>query len=184
MIELTKLEPSIRLDIRYATSNNFLGIAVYDEARAFLQRPAADSLVGAHRELNELGFGLMIFDGYRPWSVTKIFWERVRPEERIYVADPDEGSRHNRGCAVDLSMFSLATNELVPMPSDFDEFNEKAHPDYSAAVTIEKENRDLLRKVMESNGFTVNRNEWWHFDHHDWNEYEILDLTFDEIDSA
>jgi D-alanyl-D-alanine dipeptidase len=105
LMELVKLDPTIALDIRYATTNNFLGTPVYTQARAFLQRPAAEALLRAHRELHAQGYGLIIHDGYRPWYVTKMFWEATPDDKRIFVADPASGSKHNRGCAVDLSLY-------------------------------------------------------------------------------
>ena len=183
MIDLKSLDSDILLDIRYARDDNFLGRSVYDEEVAYLQVPAAESLLKAHLELKSKGFGVVVFDGYRPWSVTKIFWETVKKEERIFVADPEVGSRHNRGCAVDLSIYHLDSGEMASMPSDFDEFNEKAHPKYEGADDESKRNRDLLIKTFESHGFTVNRNEWWHFDHETWDQYEILDVPFSSLKS-
>lgn len=180
LIELISLDPTIRLDIRYATSNNFVGKAVYPEARAFLQRPAAKALVKVHRELRRMGLGLVIFDGYRPWSITKLFWEVTTPEQRKFVADPAKGSKHNRGCAVDLSIYDLKTGLLLPMPSEYDEFSERASPDYSGGTPEERANRDLLRRLMEASGFIVNPNEWWHFDYKDWQKYSIYDISFAE----
>src|SRR5258708_40106490 len=100
LIELKKLDKTIKLDIRYATANNFVGRAVYPEARAFLQRPAAEAVVRVHKLLKKQGLGIVIYDGYRPWAITKIFWETVTLEQRKFVADPAKGSKHNRGCAV------------------------------------------------------------------------------------
>ena len=178
LIELTKLNKTIKLDIRYATANNFVGRAVYPEARAFLQRPAAEALVRVHKLLKKEGLGLVIFDGYRPWSITKLFWEVVPDDKRKYVADPAKGSKHNRGCAVDLSIYDLKTDKLIPMPSDFDEFNEKASPDFKGGTDAERANRDILRHLMEAEGFAVNPNEWWHFDFNTWQEYAIYDISF------
>ena len=181
LLELIKLDDTIKLDIRYARTDNFVGKAVYPEARAFLQRPAAEALLAVHKNLAKQGLGLVIFDGYRPWAVTKLFWE-VTPEDlRKFVADPKKGSRHNRGCAVDLSIYDLKTDKLVPMPSDFDEFTERASPNYEGGTKEETANRDLLRKLMEAEGFTVNKNEWWHFDYKDWEDYAIYDIAFSEI---
>jgi D-alanyl-D-alanine dipeptidase len=180
LLELVKLDKTIKLDIRYARTDNFVGKAVYTEARAFLQRPAAQALVRVHKQLKKQGFGLMIFDGYRPWSVTKLFWEVTPADKRKYVANPKTGSRHNRGCAVDLSMYDLKTGKLVPMPSDFDEFTERASPGYTGGTAEETRNRDLLRKKMEAEGFTVNADEWWHFDYKDWQKYAIYDISFDD----
>ncbi len=181
LLELVKLDNTIKLDIRYARDDNFVGKAVYSEARAFLQRPAAESLLRAHQNLKAKNLGLVIFDGYRPWAVTKLFWEVTPEDKRKFVADPKKGSRHNRGCAVDLSIYDLKTGALLPMPSEFDEFTERASPDYLGGTTEERENRDLLRKLMEAEGFTVNKNEWWHFDYKDWADYAIYDIAFSEI---
>jgi D-alanyl-D-alanine dipeptidase len=180
MIELTDLDSTIKLDIRYSTSDNFVGRAVYSEARAFLQKPAANGVVRVHQKLSDHGLGLVIYDGYRPWTITKLFWEVVDPEHRIYVADPANGSKHNRGCAVDLSIFDLNTGEAIPMPSEFDEFTERASPTYMGGTDDERTNRDLLRGLMEAEDFIVNPNEWWHFDYKDWEQYPIYDISFSE----
>ena len=183
MIELINLDNTIKLDIRYARSDNFVGRQVYPEARAFLQRPAAKAVLRVHRKLAEKGLGLVIFDGYRPWAITKVFWEVTSEDKRKFVANPATGSRHNRGCAVDLSIYDLKTGKEIEMPSDFDEFTERASPDYKGGTVKERKNRDLLRSLMEAEGFTVNSNEWWHFDYRDWKEYPIFDIAFSEIGS-
>ncbi|MCY7345160.1 MAG: M15 family metallopeptidase [Pyrinomonadaceae bacterium] len=181
LVELITLDDTLKLDIRYARTDNFVGRVVYSEARAFMQRPAADALIRVHRKLKKQNLGLVIFDGYRPWSVTKLFWEVTPEDKRKFVANPKTGSRHNRGCAVDLSMFDLKTGKLVEMPSDFDDFTDRASPKYEGANRRQKKNRDLLRKLMEAEGFTVNDNEWWHFDYKDWKDYAIYDIAFSEI---
>ncbi len=124
---------------------------------------------------------MVIFDGYRPWRITKLFWEVVREDQKKFVANPEKGSKHNRGCAVDLSIYDLKTGEYLEMPSDFDEFTERASPDYTGGTKKQTENRELLRKLMEAEGFTVNPNEWWHFDYKDWENYAIYDIAFSEI---
>jgi beta-lactamase class D/D-alanyl-D-alanine dipeptidase len=181
LVELNELDKSIKLDIQYARADNFVGKAVYTEARAFLQRPAAEALIRVHKKLKRQNLGLIIFDGYRPWSVTKIFWDVTPEDKRKFVANPKTGSRHNRGCAVDLSLFDLKMGKLVEMPTDFDDFTDQASPTYDGATIIQKKNRDLLRKMMEAEGFTVNDNEWWHFDYKDWKEYAIYDIPFSAI---
>jgi D-alanyl-D-alanine dipeptidase len=181
LVELVKLSKSIKLDIRYATDNNFVGRQVYPEARAFLQRPAAEAVVRVHKKLKEQGLGLVIFDGYRPWAITKLFWEVTPEENRKFVANPETGSKHNRGCAVDLSIYDRKTGRLIDMPSDFDEFTERASPNYTGGTETERANRDLLRRLMEAEGFTVNANEWWHFDYQNWQDYAIYDIPFPEI---
>ena len=178
LVELIKLDSTIKLDIRYATDNNFVGRAVYPEARAFLQKPAAKGLLGVHKKLKKRGLGLLIFDGYRPWAITKLFWEVTPEDKRKFVANPEKGSKHNRGCAVDLTVYNLKTGQPVPMPSGYDEFTERASPDYTGGTDEERANRDLLRKLMEDKGFAVNANEWWHFDYKNWEDYAIYDISF------
>jgi len=183
LVELTKMDPSIRLDIRYATTNNFLHRPVYTQARAFLQRPAAEALVRANRTLQARGYRVLVFDGYRPWSVTRIFWDSASAEERRieFVANPRNGSRHNRGCAVDLTLVDLKTGIEVPMPSGYDEFSKRAFPEYAGGTAASRELRDLLRGAMEAEGFTVYQAEWWHFDYKDWRQYRILDEPFEAM---
>jgi D-alanyl-D-alanine dipeptidase len=181
LVELVKLDSTITLDIRYATANNFVGKPVYQEARAFLQRPAAEALVAAHRELAVHGYGLLIHDGYRPWAITKLFWEVTPPALREFVADPASGSKHNRGAAVDLTMYDRARGLVVDMPSGYDEMTRRAYPDYRGGPPEARGRRDLLRAVMERHGFTVEPNEWWHFNFKDWQQYPILDIPFSAI---
>ncbi len=181
LVELQTLDATLRLDIRYATANNFAGRAVYPEARAFLQRPAAEALVRVHRALATAGYGLLIFDGYRPWRVTKLFWDITPPARREFVANPARGSKHNRGCAVDLSLYYLATGGEVAMPSDYDEMSPRAYPTYDGSTAQARARRDLLRAAMEHEGFTVEANEWWHFNYKDWTAYPILDIPFSAL---
>jgi D-alanyl-D-alanine dipeptidase len=181
LVELVTLDPSIHLDIRYATTNNFLGTPVYTQPRAFLQRPAALATVRALQVLKPYGYGFLVHDGYRPWYVTKIFWEATPPEGKIFVADPVLGSRHNRGCAVDLTLYDLKTGAPVEMPGTYDEMSPRSFPDYPGGTSLQRWRRDLLRYAMESEGFTVYENEWWHFDYKDWQEYSILNISFEQL---
>ena len=183
LVELANLDSTLRLDIRYASTNNFMHRPMYAQARAFLQRPAADALLRAHRALRPKGYGLLIFDGYRPWSVTKLFWDSASDAERAIkcVADPREGSRHNRGCAVDLTLYELKTGREVAMPSAYDEFSERAYPTYQGGSPEARASRELLRAAMETEGFTVYQAEWWHFDYQDWKQYRILNVPFERM---
>jgi D-alanyl-D-alanine dipeptidase len=181
LVELTALDPTIRLDIRYATARNFLGTPLYSQPRAFLQRPAAQALVRVQRSLAAEGYGLLVHDAYRPWYVTKIFWDATPPELHKFVADPAEGSRHNRGCAVDLTLVDLKTGHAVSMPSLYDETTERAYADYSGGTPEQRRLRDLLRRHMEAEGFSVYEFEWWHFDYRDWHSYAIQNVRFEDI---
>jgi D-alanyl-D-alanine dipeptidase len=186
LVELTTLDPTIHLDIRYATSSNFTGRAVYDEARAFLHRPAAEALMRVNGALKKEGYGLLVFDGYRPWRVTKLFWDITSEEKREqgFVANPAKGSKHNRGAAVDLSLYDLSTGNEVEMPSPYDEFTERADPDYAGGTPEQRAQRDLLRAAMEKEGFDVDPGEWWHFNFKGWQEYPILDIPFREVSAG
>ena len=181
LVELIRLDPTIRLDIRYATKNNFLGKKVYKEPRAFLQRPAAEALVRVNQKLRAKGYGLVVFDGYRPWSVTKAFWDATPTDKKIFVADPARGSRHNRGCAVDLSLFDLKTGQTVKMPSEYDEMTERSHINYECSTDIAEFYREQLRSAMTSEGFNVYEPEWGHYDYKDWKEYPILNVKFSDV---
>jgi D-alanyl-D-alanine dipeptidase len=184
LVEVISLDPTIRLDIRYATSNNFLGTPLYEQPRAFLQRPAAEAVVRVHRALAAKGYGLLIHDAYRPWYITKIFWDATPPDKHQYVADPAHGSRHNRGCAVDLTLFDRSTGRAIAMPSGYDEMSERAHPDYKGGTDEQRKMRDLLRSAMEAEGFTVYEFEWWHFDYRDWHSYAVQNIRFADIPTS
>ncbi len=184
LVELTSLDATIKLDIRYATTRNFLGTPLYSQARAFLQRPAAEALARVQKSLAAEGFGLLVHDAYRPWYVTKIFWDATPPDKHEFVADPASGSRHNRGCAVDLTLYTLGDGKPVKMPSLYDEMSERAYPTYAGGAEEPRRLRELLRRHMEAEGFTVFQFEWWHFDYRDWKAYAIQNARFEDIAPA
>lgn len=181
LVELRKLDPTIKLDVRYATSNNLFGTVFYSQARAFLQRAPAEALVRVNRRLKARGYGLLVHDGYRPWYVTKVFWDATPQDKKLFVADPSKGSRHNRGAAVDLSLYELKSGRPVEMVSTYDETTDRAHPNYPGGTSLQRWHRDLLRTVMEAEGFTVYEAEWWHFDYKDWQRYRIGNERFEDI---
>ena len=181
LVDLTSLDPTIKLDIRYATNNNFLGTPLYSSAKAFMQRPAAESLLKAHRALEAKGYGLLIHDAYRPWFVTQMFWEATPTSSRIFVADPSKGSKHNRGCAVDLTLYDLETGKPLDMVGGYDEFSNRSRPDYPGGTSLQRWQRDTLRHAMEHEGFAVNEVEWWHFDYRDWPNYSLQNDAFEQI---
>jgi serine beta-lactamase-like protein LACTB len=181
LVDLTTLDKTIKLDIRYASTNNFLGSPFYGTAKAFMQKPAAEGLVRVHKQLAKQGYGLLIHDAYRPWYVTKTFWDATPPEFHHFVADPLLGSRHNRGCAVDLTLYDLQTGKAVAMVGGYDEFSDRSFADYLGGTSQERWHRDLLRRAMEAEGFDVYDAEWWHFDFRDWRQYPIGNATFEEL---
>ncbi len=177
-VEIVKMNPHIRLDIRYATPNNFLHQTVYPQARCFLRHDAAMAIDAVQKELELIGLGLKIFDGYRPLSVQKKMWQ-IMPNAH-YVANPAKGSRHNRGMAVDLTLVDAEGNAL-PMPTEFDSFKEEAHQDFFNLPVDVLRNRWILRTVMEKHGFSPIRTEWWHYDFKGWKSYKVLDKSFETI---
>lgn len=179
LVDLARFDARLTFDIRYARHDNFTGRPVYPEAAAWLQRQTAEALVRAHDRIQAQGLGLVVLDAYRPWHVTCAFWEAY-PEFRDFVADPSVGSVHNRGCAVDLSLID-AEGQGLAMPSAYDEFSERAYPDYAGGDAGARANRDLLRAAMEAEGFAVHPREWWHFDHESWRQYPLLDLAFSDL---
>ena len=182
LVEIAPLDSTIRFDIRYASDVNFLGVRLYDTARAFLQKPAADALLRAHRNLRRLGYGLLVHDAYRPWYVTRIFWDATPPDMQWMVANPAQGSRHNRGIAVDVTLYDLETKRPVEMPSTYDESTPRAHSTYPGGTSLQRHYRLLLRRVIEHEGFAVHPLEWWHFDYVDKKQrYAIGNATFESI---
>lgn len=182
-VDAEKTVPRTRLDIRYATADNFVGASFYPAARAFLQRPVTEALVRAAHRFEMEGLGLIIHDAYRPWSVTKMFWDATPDHQREFVANPEKGSRHNRGTAVDVSLYDLATGKPVPFPSGYDEFSPRAAADYDGGCGLERWYRDLLRCVLEAEGFKVYEAEWWHFDYQSPMPYPISNVPFEALDA-
>jgi serine beta-lactamase-like protein LACTB len=181
LVDVAALDKTIKLDIRYASANNFLGTPFYGAAKAFMQKPAAESLARVHKQLAKQGYGLLIHDAYRPWYVTKTFWDATPPEHHQFVADPLKGSRHNRGCAVDLTLYDLKTGKPVQMVGGYDEMTDRSYPDYIGGTSEQRWHQELLRRAMESAGFDVYEAEWWHFDFRDWQSYPILNVTFEDL---
>jgi D-alanyl-D-alanine dipeptidase len=181
LVDLVDVVPGLKLDVRYATSNNFLGTPLYTSARALMQRPAAEALAKVQAKLAPKGYGLLIHDAYRPWRVTKLFWEATPAAQHTFVADPAKGSKHNRGCAVDLTLCELSTGKPVEMVGGYDEFSDRSYPDYPGGTSRQRWHREMLRAAMEAEGFAVNDAEWWHFDFHAWQDYPIIDIPFESL---
>jgi len=184
LVDLAGVDANIKFDIRYATSNNFIGFPLYERPAAYLQRPAAEALGRVEHALALRGYGLLIHDAYRPWFVTKMFWDATPESSHVFVADPSQGSRHNRGCAVDLTLYDLKSGRTVEMTGRYDEMSPRSYADYVGGTSRQRWLRDLLRSEMEAQGFAVYAQEWWHFDYKDWNDYAIGTATFTELRAA
>jgi D-alanyl-D-alanine dipeptidase len=183
-VEITEGVAGFRLDIRYARKDNFFGRKVYPAPRFWVLEQVALDLFRVRDALKPHGFGLLLFDGYRPWSVSKLFWDHSSEENRAFLANPADGSSHNRGCAVDLSLFHLSSGAPASMPSDFDEMNERAALEYAGGEDRARENRDLLRRMLEQHGFSGIPNEWWHYNHESRRFWPVMNFSFEEIAQA
>lgn len=176
LVSLPAVVPGLHLDIRYATPNNLLRRPLYDRPAAWLRQPAATALAQVQQDLASYGLGLLVYDAYRPYSTTVTLYEAVQNES--YVAPPWRGSRHNRGCAVDVSLVLLPTGRPVRMPTDFDELNPAARTTYEPVPASVRRYRALLLEAMHGRGFHNYEDEWWHFDFGRWSEFGLLDLPF------
>lgn len=181
LIDLEKSIPGLVLDIRYATTNNFTGEKIYNIAKAYARKPLAEALKKIQSQLEPLGLGIKIFDAYRPYKATVKFYEVYH--DTTYVASPYRGSRHNRGCALDLTLVDLKSGKELKMPTEYDSFRKEAWPTTPVSDPEMRRNRSTLISVMEKNGFKVNSSEWWHFDFKGWKDYEVLDIDFEELEN-
>lgn len=181
MVDVSKIIDDIALDIRYATKNNFTKQVIYTAPKAFARKPVVEALKQVQDSLAFLNLGLKIYDAYRPYAATLLFYE-IYPDTN-FVANPRYGSRHNRGCAIDLTLIDKNTGNEIPMPSGFDDFSEKAHPDYTNLPDTVLANRALLFSVMSHFGFTHYPSEWWHFDHIGWEDFQLMNISFEDIES-
>lgn len=180
LVDLTKVVPGVVLDIRYATTNNFTGEQIYTLARAYARKPVAKALRDAQEEFRKSGVGIKVFDAYRPYKATVRFYEVYK--DTTYVASPYRGSRHNRGCAIDMTIIDLKTGKELTMPTEFDSFKKEAWPRTPVKDPTIKKNRDLIISVMERHGFKVNSSEWWHFDFVGWKRFEVMDIDYEELE--
>ena len=182
LVDLKKLDDEFQLDIRYASTNNFMRSKFYKNERAFFNMSAANKLIEAKNDLKELGYGIIIYDAYRPWFVTKMFWEGTPENLKHFVANPENGSSHNKGCAIDIGLYDIETGESIVMISGYDEFTERAYPNYMGGSKKQRDIRDMLIQVMERNDFTVYEYEWWHFNYNGCDS-GIMNYSFEELDS-
>ncbi len=180
MIDIKKILPNVMLDLRYATSHNFMHTKLYPAlTTTYLRLPAATALQNIQSELNEMGLGLKIFDGYRPYSVTEKMWEPIKDDR--YVADPKKGSGHNRGIAVDLTLINLNTKKELPMGTGYDNFSDTAHQTFASLPKEILYNRNTLKSLMEKHGFIALETEWWHYFLPNASNFELLDIPFKKL---
>lgn len=178
MTELRTLIPGLVYDLKYATRDNFMRTRMYPSRTdvTFLRFAAANALKKVQAALNEQGYGLKVWDAYRPYSVTERFWEMVKDER--YVANPKKASGHNRGIAIDVTIIHLSTGKELDMGTGFDNFSDTAHHTYTNLSAQVLQNRKLLKETMERNGFVAFESEWWHYSYPNAAYYEPLDVSF------
>ena len=181
MVDLENFIPGIVLDIRYATTNNFTKEKIYNLAKAYARKPVAEALKKVQAYLSKQGLGVKIYDAYRPYKATVKFYEVYH--DTTYVASPYRGSRHNRGCALDMTIINLKTKQELKMPTDYDSFSKEAWPTTPISDPVARKNRELIINVMEEHGFKVNASEWWHFDFIGWRKFEVMDIDFEELEN-
>ncbi|WP_165822166.1 M15 family metallopeptidase [Hymenobacter edaphi] len=179
LVDLAQLIPGLRLDIRYATTHNLTGQRIYPEAAAFLRRPVAEDLLRVQQTLARQGYALKIYDAYRPYAATVRLYEAL--PDQTYAAPPTRGSKHNRGCSVDLGLIDLKTGRDVALPTEFDAMTPAAHSDYQQLPAAAIQHRAILHRAMQQHGFRNYPAEWWHFDHQGWEQYPLLDLPFSAL---
>jgi len=180
LVNLADFIPDLVLEIGYATTKNFTGTKIYTLARAYSRKPVAEALKKIQADLKKQGLELKIFDGYRPYSATVMFYETYH--DTTYVASPYKGSRHNRGCALDLTLIDSKTGKELQMPTEWDSFKKEAWPTTPVADPVIRKNRKTLIDAMEKHGFKVNSSEWWHFDFVGWQKYAVMDIDFEELE--
>jgi len=181
LIELKSIIPHIQYDLKYATKDNFTGVQLYPTItkHTYLRNDPAIALAKAAKELEEKGLGIWVWDAYRPYHVTVKFWNLIKDER--YVAHPAKGSGHNRGIAIDMTLYDLKTGAFLDMPTTFDDFSEKAHHGFEGISSTQKANRELLRVIMEKYGFIKFQTEWWHYYWPNGEQYDVLDFSFNQI---
>jgi D-alanyl-D-alanine dipeptidase len=179
LVDIEKINPNIILDIRYATDNNVLEKVLYSSAKCYFRKHVANALDKIQKELEPMGLGLKIFDGYRPWQVQVDGYEKF---PNLFAKPTEERARHPRGTAVDLTLVDKFGNEIL-MPTGFDDMTEKASRTCKKGISKEAiENREVLAQIMVKHGFIPLACEWWHFDHYTYKAYPVIKLEFEEIE--
>jgi D-alanyl-D-alanine dipeptidase len=178
LVDVTQVVPDVVLDLRYATTNNFLKRQLYAKPLCLLRPDAAAALKRAADLLRPQGFRIRMWDCYRPHRVQKVMWEAY--PVRGYVAPPDPGSVHNRAGAVDVSLSDLQGNP-VEMPTDFDDFSTRANLHGRVLKPEHAVRRQLLRDAFEAAGFTGIRSEWWHFEGPNARRHPVLDIPLEDF---
>ncbi|MDR3349886.1 MAG: hypothetical protein LBO03_09895 [Acidaminococcales bacterium] len=181
LVDVTAVDPTIKTALLYATEGNATGVPVYEQARAFLDAAAARALSRANKQLNAHGYGLLVWDAYRPWYITKLLYDILPPDKKYMLEAPEVGSPYNRGLSVSVSLYSLKTGEEIAMITGLDEPSPRAYSKFQGGGELERYRRDLLRFFMQSEGFGGVEHEWWHFDYKDFEKYRLLNKQFAQL---
>jgi D-alanyl-D-alanine dipeptidase len=181
LVDVASVDPTAKIALLYATDGNALGMPVYEQGRAFLDAAAARALARANKRLNAHGYGLVVWDAYRPWHVTKLLYDVLPPDKKYMLEAPETGSPYNRGLSVSVSLYSLATGEEIAMITGLDEPSPRALSKFQGGSELERHRRDLLRFYMQDEGFSGVEHEWWHFDYKDFEKYRLLNKSFAQL---
>lgn len=182
LVDISRKDSQIKINMVYATDKNFIDTAIYESNKAYLQEDAANALSRVNKELAKYGYGVVVWDAYRPWYISKLLHDVLPEKDKGLLESPETGSQHNRGLSVDVSLYYLATGQQVQMISGFDEPSLRAYSKFQGGSELERFRRDLLRQLMENEGFTTIDHEWWHFDYKDFTNYQLLNIPFNELD--
>lgn len=180
LVKIKDFAPTIALDIKYATSQNVFYTQLYKTPSALVRLPVAKALAKVQEDLNKQGLSLKIYDAYRPYSVTCQMYEML--PDTIYMGLPWQGSKHNRGIALDLTIIDLKTRQELPMPTPFDALVYASHPEFMKLPANVIQNRELLKSIMKKHGFKVDPVEWWHYNYVSTTTFELLDIPFEAFE--
>ena len=184
LLDLTMVDPLLNLEIRYASPNNIYGTQFYNESRVLLQQPIAEAIFRIQRQLRPMGYGLKIYDAYRPWRITDSLWGNVPQEFRFFLEDPTGPVCQNRGARISVSVYKLNSGEELPMPTGYDELSISSHADFPLLPGELRHNRSFLRRIMESEGFRASSHYWWAFSHESCDAYPIMDILYEDVDQS
>ena len=172
LVSLNRVSPRPLFEIRYASSNNFLGRTLYPKVDPQLRCPVALALQNVQQDLAKEGLGLKVWDAHRPLAVQQLMWDAI--QDPRYVSDPSvNAGRHTRGASVDVTLINQQGNPLR-MPTDYDDFSKSAHVDADGVLADRAANAQKLRRAMERRGFRSFATEWWHFDWHNWKSLPVI----------
>ena len=181
LVSVRAAVPSAKIALRYTGADTIFGISLHDAADAFMDSEAANALQKASEKLAAYGYGLLIWEAYRPWYVSKLASDLMPKDKKNMLPLPDRGEDRNTGRTIDVSLYDLQTGEPVDMISDFDEVSVRQFPGFTGGTERQRNLRDLLVSVMQDAGFVQGKEEWWHFSYGDTKDWQHLNIPYEQI---